>query len=66
MSTLTIVLIAIGIALVAACALCFIFYRVADVDKALIITGGKEPKVIVSGVQSYLPLSVRFLTSLLV
>lgn len=49
MSTLTIVLIAIGIALVAACALCFIFYRVADVDKALIITGGKEPKVIVSG-----------------
>lgn len=49
MSTLTIILIAIGVAIVAACILCFVFYRVADVDKVLIITGGKEPRIIVSG-----------------
>lgn len=29
--------------------LCKVFYRVADVDKALIITGGKTPKIVVSG-----------------
>lgn len=35
--------------------LCFI-YRVADVDKALIITGGKEPKIKVSGGSFVMPI----------
>ncbi len=31
-------------------------YRVADIDKALIITGGKQPKIIVSGGSFVLPI----------
>lgn len=31
-------------------------YRVADIDKALIITGGKEPKIVVSGGSFVIPI----------
>lgn len=34
----------------------FSIYRVADIDKALIITGGKEPKIIVSGGAFVMPI----------
>lgn len=37
-------------------ALCKLFYRVADIDKALIITGGKEPKIVVSGGAFVIPI----------
>ena len=40
---------------VAAAFLCSI-YRVAEIDKALIITGGKEPKIIVSGGSFVIPI----------
>ena len=35
---------------------CFAIYRVADVDKALIITGGKEPVIKVSGGAFVIPI----------
>ena len=31
-------------------------YRVADIDKALIITGGKKPKIVVSGGSFVIPI----------
>ena len=31
-------------------------YRVADIDKALIVTGGKEPKIVVSGGSFVVPI----------
>ena len=53
------ILIPLGITLVAIGAiiafLCSI-YRVADIDKALIITGGKEPIVKVSGGSFVIPI----------
>lgn len=49
MNILVTILIGLGVLIVAAVILGFTFYRVADVDKVLIITGGKEPKFIKSG-----------------
>lgn len=49
------VLVGIGIAVAIVGFLCAI-YRVADVDKALIITGGKEPKIKVSGGSFVIPI----------
>lgn len=46
---IVIVLILIGI-------ICKSFYKVAPMDKALIITGGKEPKIIVSGGSFVVPI----------
>ena len=31
-------------------------YKVADIDKALIITGGKQPKIVVSGGSFVIPI----------
>ena len=44
-----------GIFLVLIIFLCTI-YRVADIDKALIITGGKKPKIVVSGGSFVIPI----------
>ena len=49
MNILVTILIGLGVVILAAVILGFTFYRVADVDKVLIITGGKEPKLIKSG-----------------
>ena len=49
------ILIAIGIIVAIIVFFCSI-YRVADIDKALIITGGKEPKIIVSGGSFVIPI----------
>lgn len=46
MNILVTILIGLGVVILAAVILGFTFYRVADVDKVLIITGGKEPKFI--------------------
>ena len=47
-----IVLVAIG----AIVGFLFSIYRVAEIDKALIVTGGKEPKIIVSGGAFVMPI----------
>ena len=47
--------IGIGIFVMLIIFLCAI-YRVADIDKALIITGGKEPKIVVSGGSFVIPI----------
>lgn len=47
--------IGVGIFLIVIIFLCAI-YRVADIDKALIITGGKEPKIVVSGGSFVIPI----------
>lgn len=49
------VLIAAAVLIVIIVFLCMI-YRVADIDKALIITGGKEPKIKVSGGSFVIPI----------
>lgn len=49
------ILTAIGVIALVIIFLCSI-YRVADVDKALIITGGKEPKIKVSGGSFVIPI----------
>ena len=51
-------LIPIGIAIAAIVAVaifCCLIYKVADIDKALIVTGGKEPKIKVSGGSFVIP-----------
>lgn len=48
----SIVLVVIALTIV----LCKLFYRVADIDKALIITGGKNPKIVVSGGSFVIPI----------
>lgn len=56
---MTTLLIPIGIAVVAVIALIIFFcsiYKVADIDKALIITGGKEPIIKVSGGSFVIPI----------
>lgn len=55
---LTIVIPIVGIvaAIVAVVLLAKAMYRIADVDKALIITGGKKPRVIVSGGAFVIPI----------
>jgi uncharacterized membrane protein YqiK len=53
------ILIPIGIALGAIIAIvifCCCIYRVADIDKALIITGGKNPVIKVSGGSFVIPI----------
>lgn len=56
MSSLIIpIIIGIAIAIAVIVFLCFI-YRVADIDKALIITGGKEPIIKVSGGSFVMPI----------
>ena len=49
------ILIAVGGIILIIAFLCSI-YRVADVDKALIITGGKEPVIKVSGGSFVIPI----------
>lgn len=52
-------LIPIGIAIAAIVAVaifCCLIYKVADIDKALIVTGGKEPKIKVSGGSFVIPI----------
>ena len=49
------ILIGIGVVALFVIFLCSI-YRVADVDKALIITGGKEPVIKVSGGSFVIPI----------
>ena len=49
---IAIVVVVIGLII----AFLFSIYRVADIDKALIITGGKEPKIIVSGGALVMPI----------
>lgn len=49
-------IVAIVLGVGAICALCRAFYRVADIDKALVITGGKEPKIVVSGGAFVIPI----------
>lgn len=44
------------IVLIFICLVCKSFYKVAPMDKALIITGGKEPKIIVSGGSFVVPI----------
>lgn len=46
----------IAVCLVAVIAFCCLIYRVADIDKALIITGGKEPVIKVSGGAFVIPI----------
>ena len=56
---MTSILVSIGIAvaaLVGVIAFLCAIYRVADVDKALIITGGKEPVIKVSGGSFVIPI----------
>lgn len=46
----------VGIGVVAIIVFLCMIYRVADIDKALIITGGKEPKIVVSGGSFVIPI----------
>lgn len=50
--------ISLGILVALIIFLCCI-YKVADVDKALIITGGKEPKIKVSGGSFVIPMLLK-------
>lgn len=57
--TMLSIIILIVIALVVVVAVILLaksMYRIADVDKALIITGGKEPKIIISGGAFVIPI----------
>ena len=45
-------LVAIGLVIAFLCSI----YRVAEIDKALIVTGGKEPRIIVSGGSFVMPI----------
>ncbi len=59
MHTILSIIIPIVIALVVLVAVILLaksMYRIADVDKALIITGGKKPKVIISGGAFVIPI----------
>ena len=59
MQTILSIIIPIVIALVVLVAVILLaksMYRIADVDKALIITGGKKPKVIISGGAFVIPI----------
>lgn len=46
----------VGIGVIAIIVFLCMIYRVADIDKALIITGGKEPKIVVSGGSFVIPI----------
>lgn len=59
MQTILSIIIPIVIAIVVLVAVILLaksMYRIADVDKALIITGGKKPKVIISGGAFVIPI----------
>ena len=49
-------LIIVAVCVIAVIAFCCLIYRVADIDKALIITGGKEPIIKVSGGAFVIPI----------
>lgn len=49
---IAIVVVVIGLLIAFLCSI----YRVAEIDKALIVTGGKEPKIIVSGGSFVIPI----------
>lgn len=55
METWIMIAVGVGIFVLLIIFLCAI-YRVADIDKALIITGGKEPKIVVSGGSFVIPI----------